>query len=171
MSFIKRIKKITKEYKERYTFPYTNIKSGIVNDKDFETSFDFNADSFTDGIGGKLIFNPLLFLYRQNHDFNQTEERKYPIEFFSPYETIKKVTITIPEGYKIENLPKSKKIKTEDDGINYSYVISSEGNKIIVETSVKIDSTDFPKEYYTAFKQIFDVITQYEGQLVTVVKK
>ena len=160
-----------KEYKERYTFPYTNIKSGIVNDKDFETSFDFNADSFTDGIGGKLIFNPLLFLYRQNHDFNQTEERKYPIEFFSPYETIKKVTITIPEGYKIENLPKSKKIKTEDDGINYSYVISSEGNKIIVETSVKIDSTDFPKEYYTAFKQIFDVITQYEGQLVTVVKK
>ena len=110
-------------------------------------------------------------MYRQNHDFNQTEERKYPIEFFSPYETIKKVTITIPEGYKIENLPKSKKIKTEDDGINYSYTIFTEGNKIIVETSVKIDSTDFPKEYYTAFKQIFDVITQYEGQLVTVVKK
>jgi len=160
-----------KQYKEKYTFPYTNIKSGIVNDKDFETSFDFNSDTFADGVGGKLVFNPLLFLYRQNHDFNQTEERKYPIEFFSPYETIKKVTITIPEGYKIENLPKSKKIKTEDGGIAYSYLVFSEGNKIVVETSVKIDSTDFPKEYYPAFKQVFDVITQYEGQLVTIVKK
>ena len=41
----------------------------------------------------------------------------------------------------------------------------------VIESSVKIDSTDYPKEYYAAFKQIFDVITQYEGQLVTVVKK
>ena len=43
-----------KQYKEKYTFPYTNIKSGIVNDKDFETSFDFNSDTFADGVGGKL---------------------------------------------------------------------------------------------------------------------
>ena len=170
-NYLENKEKYQKEYKEKYAFPYTNIKSGIVNDKDFETSFDFNADSFTDGIGGKLVFNPLLFLYRQNHDFTQTEERKFPIEFFSPYETIKKVTITIPDGYKVDNLPKSKKIKTEDEGIVYSYLVTSEGNKITVESSVKIDSTDYPKEYYAAFKQIFDVITQYEGQLVTVVKK
>lgn len=160
-----------KQYKERYTFPFSNIKTGVVNDKDFETSFDFTADTFVDGVGGKLIFNPLLFLYSQNHEFNQTEERKYPIEFYSPYEKNKKVTITIPEGYQFENLPKSKKIKTEDEGIVYSYVVTAVGNKITVETSVKIDSTDFPKEYYPAFKQIFDTITQYEGQLVTVVKK
>ncbi len=160
-----------KEYKEKYTFPFSDIKSGMVNDKDFETSFNFNSDTFVDGLGGKLVFNPLLFLYRQNHDFNQTEERKYPIEFYSSYETLKKVTITIPDGYKFENLPKSKKIKTEDDGIVYSYVITTEGNKITVETSVKIDSTDYPKEYYPAFKQIFDTITQFEGQLVTIVKK
>ncbi len=160
-----------KEYKERYTFPFSDIKSGMVNDKDFETSFNFNSDTFVDALGGKLVFNPLLFLYRQNHDFNQTEERKYPIEFYSSYENSKKVTITIPDGYKFENLPKSKKIKTEDDGIVYSYVITTKGNKITVETSVKIDSTDYPKEYYPAFKQIFDTITQFEGQLVTIVKK
>ncbi len=71
----------------------------------------------------------------------------------------------------INDLLSSKKIKTEDEGIVYSYLVTSEGNKITVESSVKIDSTDYPKEYYAAFKQIFDVITQYEGQLVTVVKK
>lgn len=160
-----------KKYKERYTFNFNNYKSEVVNDNEFQTSFDFNTDGFVDGVGGKLIFNPLLFLYRQNHEFNQTEERKYPIEFLSPYETVKKVTITIPDNYKFENLPKSKKFKTEDEGIVYSYVVSTEGNKITVETSVKIDSDNFPKEYYPAFKQIFDAITQLEGQLVTLVKK
>lgn len=160
-----------KKYKERYTFNFNNYKSEVVNDNEFQTSFDFNTDGFVDGVGGKLIFNPLLFLYRQNHEFNQTEERKYPIEFLSPYETVKKVTITIPDNYKFENLPKSKKFKTEDEGIVYSYLVSTEGNKITVETSVKIDSDNFPKEYYPAFKQIFDAITQLEGQLVTLVKK
>ena len=152
-------------------FNFNNYKSEVVNDNEFQTSFDFNTDGFVDGVGGKLIFNPLLFLYRQNHEFNQTEERKYPIEFLSPYETVKKVTITIPDNYKFENLPKSKKFKTEDEGIVYSYLVSTEGNKITVETSVKIDSDNFPKEYYPAFKQIFDAITQLEGQLVTLVKK
>lgn len=160
-----------KKYKNKYTFTFNNYKSEVVNDNEFQTSFDFNSDGFVDGVGGKLIFNPLLFLYRQNHEFNQTESRKYPIEFVSPYETVKKVVITIPDNYKFENLPKSKKFKTEDDGIVYSYVVSTEGNKITVETSVKIDSDNFPREYYPAFKQIFDGITQLEGQLVTLVKK
>lgn len=158
-------------YKERYKFPLSNLKSGPLNDNEFETSFDFTSDSFVDGVGGKFIFNPLLFLYSKNHDFNQTEERKNPIEFISAYNKNKKVTITIPEGYKFETLPDSKKFKTEDDAIKYSYMVNQEGNKITVESNILVDDSFFPKEYYPAFKQIFDAITKYEGQLVTVVKK
>lgn len=158
-------------YKERYKFPLSNLKSGALNDNEFETSFDFTSDSFVDGVGGKFIFNPLLFLYSKNHDFNQTEERRNPIEFISAYNKNKKVTITIPEGYKFETLPDSKKFKTEDDAIKYSYIVSQEGNKITVESNILVDDSFFPKEYYPAFKQIFDAITKYEGQLVTIVKK
>lgn len=158
-------------YKERYKFPLSNLKSGALNDNEFETSFDFTSDSFVDGVGGKFIFNPLLFLYSKNHDFNQIEERRNPIEFISAYNKNKKVTITIPEGYKFETLPDSKKFKTEDDAIKYSYMVNQEGNKITVESNILVDDSFFPKEYYPAFKQIFDAITKYEGQLVTVVKK
>ena len=70
------------------------------SDRDFETSFDFNSDTFVDGVGGKFIFNPLLFLYTKNHDFDQTEEKKNPIEFISAYNKNKKVTIT-PDIYTI----------------------------------------------------------------------
>ena len=122
-------------------------------------------------VGGKFIFNPLLFLYSKNHDFNQTEERRNPIEFISAYTKNKKVTITIPEGYKFETIPDSKKFKTEDEGIVYTYMVTQEGNKITVESNILVADSFFPKEYFPAFKQIFDAITKYEGQLVTVVKK
>ena len=158
-------------YKERYTFPYTNIKSGATDKGDFETSFEFDSDSFVDGIGGKLVFNPLLFLYNKSHEFDQTEARRSPIELMTGYDKIKKVTITLPDGYAFENVPKSKKFRTDDNAIQYVYKVTQEGNKLTVETTTTVEDPVYDKEYYPAFKQIFDNITKMEGQVVTAVKK
>ena len=161
----------SKSYKEEYKFPFSNMKQGLQDNNDFETSFDFTADTFTDVIGKKLVFNPLLFLYSQSHNFNQTEPRKAPLEFYSGYDRIKKVSITIPDDYVFQDLPKSKKFRTEDNGLVYSYIVTQEGNKLTVESTVKVDDAVFPAEYYPAFKQIFDNITKQEAQVVTAVKK
>jgi len=158
-------------YKDRYTFPFTNIKSEMVGDSDFQTSFDFDSDTFVDGIGSKLVFNPLLFLYNKSHQYDQTEERRSPIELYTGYDKIKKVTITLPDGYAFENVPKSKKFRTEDNAIQYVYKVTQEGNKLTVETTTTVEDPVYPKEYYPAFKQIFDNITKMEGQVVTAVKK
>ncbi len=158
-------------YKDRYAFPFTNIKTESLDNNEFQTSFDFDSDSFVDGIGGKLVFNPLLFLYNKSHEFDQTDERRSPIELSTGYDKIKKGTITIPEGYVFENVPKSKKFRTEDNAIQYVYKVTQEGNKLTVETTTTVEDPVYPKEYYPAFKQIFDNITKLEGQVVTAVKK
>ncbi|MNK81891.1 hypothetical protein D3C87_1016510 [compost metagenome] len=161
----------TTNYKARYAFPLSNIKSEVINDFDFQTSFDFDSDTFVDGIGNKFVFNPLLFLYSKNHDFDQADERKSPIELLTGYNKLKKVTITLPDGYAYENVPTSKKFRTDDNAIGYLYKVTQEGNKLIIESTVTVEDPVFPKEYYPAFKQIFDNITKFESQVVTVVKK
>lgn len=160
-----------KIYKEKYPFPFTDIKSALQENGDFETSFNFTSDSFIDAVGNKLIFNPLLFLYSQKHSYNQTKERKSPIEFFSANEKTKKVTINLPSGYVFENIPQSRKIRTEDNSIEYTYEVTLKDNQLTVETTTKIDSDTYPKEFYPAFKQIFDNINKIEGQVISVVKK
>lgn len=165
------MKKFAKGYQDEYKFPYTNMKHGLQENNDFETSFDFSSDTFVDNIGNKLVFNPLLFLYSKNHNFDQKEERRSPIEFYSAYDRVKKVTITLPDNYEFENLPKSKKFRTEDNSIAYTYVVTQNGNALTVETTVSIDDSNFPKEYFPAFKQIFDNVTKMEAQVVTAVKK
>ncbi|MGA9211117.1 transglutaminase domain-containing protein [Kaistella sp.] len=164
-------KVFAKSYQDEYKFPFTNVKHGLQSNNDFETSFDFTSDTFVDAIGNKLVFNPLLFLYSQNHGYNQKEERRAPLEFYSAYDRVKKVTITIPDNYVFENVPSSKKFRTEDNSIQYSYVVTQNGNELTVETTIIIDDTVFPKEYYPAFKQIYDNVTKMEAQVVTVVKK
>lgn len=163
--------KFAKSYKDDYRFNFTNLKQGLLENKDFETSFDFNSDTFVDVLGGKMVFNPLLFLYSQNHNFDQKEPRIAPLEFYSAYDRIKKVTLTLPDGYVFENVPKSKKFRTEDNALQYTYQVTQNGNKLTVETITQVDDSVFPKEYYPAFAQIFDGITKQEAQVITVVKK
>ncbi len=163
--------KFAQSYKDEYKFALSNMKHSLLENNDFETVFNFSADTFVDAIGSKLVFNPLLFLYAQNHEFKQDTERKAPLEFYSPNDRVKKVTITLPEGYAFENLPKSKKFRTEDNALQYTYLVTQNGNKLTVETTTQIDDSVFPKEYYPAFTQIFDNITKQEAQVVTAVKK
>ncbi|SKB71586.1 protein of unknown function [Soonwooa buanensis] len=160
-----------KDYKENFKFPIENMKGEHQENGSFITKFNFTADNFVDGIGGKYVFNPLLFLYRKNHDFDQEENRKSPIEMLSGYDRIKKVTIELPEGYAFENLPKSKKFRTEDSSIVYNYIVTQSGNSLTVESTTSVEDPIYPAEYYPAFKQVFDHIANMESQVVSVVKK
>ncbi|MGZ5263782.1 MAG: transglutaminase domain-containing protein, partial [Kaistella sp.] len=143
--------KFVQSYKNEYKFALSNMKHNLHENNDFETMFDFSSDTFVDAIGSKLVFNPLLFLYAQNHDFKQDTPRKAPLEFYSPSDRVKKVTITLPDNYVFENVPKSKKFRTQDNALQYTYQVTQTGNKLTVETTTQIDDSVFPKEYYPAF--------------------
>lgn len=163
--------KYKKQYKDDYSLDFTNINSKVNADDSFESTMSFNTENGVDKIGKKMIFNPLFFMYKNNNEFDQKTERRFPISFLSPYTKEKKVTIEIPEGYVVSELPKSKKIVTEDREIQYSYVAEQKQNKVTITSLVKVGSSTYPKEYYPAFKQIWDNILKSENQLISIEKK
>lgn len=93
------------------------------------------------------------------------------IDFISPVTKTKTVEIEIPEGYEVVDLPKSKRIVTEDKEISYSYIVEKTDKKVTVTSQYKIASADYPKEYYPAFKQIWKTISDSENQVMSLIKK
>ncbi|CAD7796606.1 hypothetical protein CHRY9390_00029 [Chryseobacterium aquaeductus] len=163
--------KYTKQYKENFAVDFSNISSRVLDDGEFRSTMRFTSNNMIDNLGKRKIINPLLFLHQTSNDFDQQEERKYMIDFISPIIKTKVVEIEIPEGYDIAELPKSKKIVTEDKEISYSYVVERKGNKILTVSEFKIASSDYPKEYYPAFKKIWKVISDSENQVMSLIKK
>ncbi|MET3538053.1 transglutaminase-like domain-containing protein [Chryseobacterium limigenitum] len=163
--------KYKKQYKENFAIDFTGIDSKVLESGDFESTMKFSSDNLIDRVGKKMIINPMLFLNKNSNEFDQTEERKYTIDFISPYTRVKKVVLEIPEGYTIEELPKSKKIVTDDKEIAYSYVIEQKGNTLEIISTTTVGSADYPKEYYPAFKQIWGVASKSENQVISLVKK
>ncbi|KAB1231073.1 transglutaminase-like domain-containing protein [Chryseobacterium viscerum] len=163
--------KYKKQYKENFSMDFTDINSKVLENGEFESSMKFSSSNLIDRVGKKMIINPMLFLNKSSNEFDQVEARKYPIDFGSPITKVKKVILEIPEGYTIEEMPKSKKIVTEDKEIAYTYSVEQKGNKLEVTTTTKISSSDYPKEYYPAFKQIWGVASKFENQVISLVKK
>lgn len=163
--------KYKKQYKENYAIDFTDIDSKVLENGDFESTMKFSSENLIDKIGKKMIINPMLFLNKNSNEFDQTEERKYMIDFTSPFTRIKKIVLEIPEGYVIEEMPKNKKIVTDDKEIEYSYFAEQKGNKVEVVSTTKILSPNYPKEYYPAFKQIWGVASKQENQVISLVKK
>ncbi|MFS4470522.1 transglutaminase-like domain-containing protein [Chryseobacterium sp. T20] len=163
--------KYKKQYKENFSMDFTDIDSKVLENGEFESSMKFSSSNLIDRVGKKMIINPMLFLSKSSNEFDQTEVRKYPIDFGSPITRTKKVTLEIPEGYVIEEMPKEKRIVTEDKEIAYTYSVEQKGNLLVVTTTTKIGSSDYPKEYYPAFKQIWGVASKFENQVISLVKK
>lgn len=163
--------KYKKQYKENFSVDFTGIDSKVLDNGDFESTMKFSSPNLIDRVGKKLIINSMLFLNKAANEFDQTEERKYSIDFGAPTMKVKKVILEIPEGYVIEEMPKNKKILTDDKEIEYSYAIEQKGNKLEITSTTKIASADYPKEYYPAFKQIWGVASKQENQVISLVKK
>lgn len=163
--------KYKKTYKENFSVDFENIDSKMLENGDFESTMNFTSTDMVDKVGKKMIINPMLFLGKIANEFNQTEERKFNIDFVSPYTKVKKIVLEIPDGYTVEELPKEKKIVTQDKEISYSYIVNQKGNTLEVISTVKVESAEYPKEYYPAFKQIWDATAKSENQVISLVKK
>lgn len=170
-SFDENPDKYKKQYKENFSVDFDNINSRVLEGGEFRSTMSFTSNNMIDNLGKRKIINPLLFLHQTTNDFDQQEERKYMIDFISPISKTKIVEIEIPEGYEVADLPKSKKIVTEDKEISYSYTVEKKENRIITISEYQIASADYPKEYYPAFKQIWKVISDSENQVMSLIKK
>lgn len=163
--------KYKKVYKDNFAIDFTEIDSKVLENGAFESNMKFSSTNLIDHVGKKMIINPMLFLNKNSNEFDQTEARKFPIDFGAPTTKVKKVTLEIPDGYTIEEMPKDKKIVTQDKEIEYTYNVEKKGNKLEITSTMKVASADYPKEYYSAFKQIWGVASKFENQVISLIKK
>ncbi|WP_345202383.1 transglutaminase-like domain-containing protein [Chryseobacterium ginsengisoli] len=162
--------KYNQSFKTDFATNVKDVESKLLTNGDFESNMKFSSNSLIDIVGNKIIFNPLLFLNVGNEVFDQKEERKNQIDFISAFTREKKVEITIPNGYKVADLPKPKKIQTDDKEISFNYNIEVVNDKLIVTSKIDVASQNYPKEYYPFFKQIWKIISDSENQVISLVK-
>ena len=131
--------------------------------------FDFETDNQVEIIGDKMYFSPLLFLAENENPF-KLEDRKFPVDFGSPWEDKYTVSIEIPEGYTVESKPENVAYTLPEGIGSYKFVVVEKGNKLQVLSDIKINLPIISPLYYPALKEFYKEMVDKQLEKVVLTK-
>lgn len=118
-----------------------------------------------DRLGKNLILKPFLNLPLQKNSLTK-EKRDYPIEFDYLVEDFFTMSLPLPEGYRVENLPESLDIDDEQVKIKLDYSIK--GNVLSAKGGYYFKKVTYQADEYDQIKKYFDKIVEYFNQEVLI---
>lgn len=135
-------------------------------EKEVIESLKFQSDNYFEEISGKLFISPLLFEAETKNIF-QLEKREYPIYFNKPFIENTVVNISIPEGYKVENVPENTELGIDKNLGGFQYKITVIDNLIKVESSIFINDPVIQATDYVLIKNFYkDIIAKHAEKII-----
>lgn len=88
----------------------------------------------------------------------KSNDRNYPIDMPYPWEETYLMTLEIPEGMIVDELPEETLVTMPDNKAIYRYSVSKIDNKITVFCRLTINKSFFGVEEYKDLKKFFDIV-------------
>jgi hypothetical protein len=159
----KDIKSVSEDDKEMKDLNYKNVKEF---GKPLESSKTVKTTDFAQVNGDIIYLTPILDFKQKENPFKQ-ETRQFPVDFAYGSEEYLIMNYTIPEGYIIEELPKSTRFQWGDGTVKFDYFVKGDGNRIQVMSKITINKSLFPVEEYKDLRNLFSqIVSKHEEQIV-----
>lgn len=129
----------------------------------------FNSEGLMENINGKLYIEPLLFLSQHQNPF-KLEERKFPVDFTTPWSVKNIISIQIPEGYKVESSPESLGISLPENLGVFKFQVIPKENKIITTCILQFNKAVIAPQYYATLKDFYNQLVQKQSEKIVLIK-
>ena len=93
-------------------------------------------------------------------------ERHYPVEMPYKIDETYVLNMDIPVGYQVDEMPKSARVKyNENEGI-FEYLIQKGETNIQMRTRLKFNKAFFPTEEYSNLRDFFAFVVKKESEQI-----
>ncbi|TDE12057.1 DUF3857 domain-containing protein [Dyadobacter psychrotolerans] len=155
--------------------PEWEVKNIAIKNKDGDLKgtvniacdFSYEDDNVSEGL---FYFNPLL-VGRWGTNPLKSSERIYPLDFGSGISSSYIGSFKLPDGYALEEIPKSEVIALPEKGGRFAYQVSQTGNVIQVNSTIIVNKVHFMAEEYHDLKEFFERVVQKHAQPLVIKKK
>jgi len=113
-----------------------------------------------------LFINPLQTEQTKQNPF-VSATRSYPIEMPYGFDEILQFSLSIPEGYVLDEMPKSMIISLDEERkCTYQYRILHQENKIELLSRLTFNRANFDPEEYDLLRSFFDLIVKKQNESI-----
>ena len=121
--------------------------------------------------GAPLIyFNPLFADAWRENPF-KAAERKYPVEMPYAMDETYIFSMQIPDGYVVDELPKSARVKFNDDQGLFEYLLQQQEGLVQLRCHLKLNKAFFSPEDYNNLRDFFAFVVKKESEQIVLKKK
>jgi len=131
-------------------------------------SYDINFKTLGDD--NIIYFNPFISNEFRENPFKATL-RKYPIEMPYPLDDTYELTMDIPKGYKVDELPKSVKVSFNGTDGFFEYTIQKDEFMVQLRSHVKLNMAIFAPEDYNSLRDFFAYVVKKQSEQIVFKKK
>jgi transglutaminase-like putative cysteine protease len=134
----------------------------MQEDMDFEKQCEVNGDY--------IYINPLIFLHTSESPFKQAE-RRLPVEFAFTNNVSLTVSLTIPEGYVIDELPQSVQMSADEtNSVTLRYLVTRSDNTVIVRYLFNLNEQLFMPEKYANIQRFWEAMAGKNTEMMVLKK-
>lgn len=155
-----------KEISKSYTFEINLQNPELEEEKNLKESINFKYDFETTLNDEDLIyFNPLLGEATKTNPF-KSAERNYPVEM--DYQTDETIILDmeIPKGYMVDELPKSTRVKLNENEGMFEYIIVNREGKIQLRNRIQVKKAIFDAEDYETLRNFWGMIVKKHAEQI-----
>ena len=144
-------------------FCYKNLDT---LDQAFNETYTFEASDGAQLAGDHIYMNVMAGTGLKSNPF-KLEKRTYPVEFSCPAKETILIKIIIPEGWVVEELPKSSMVALPDKDATFKLALAQGDGFIQVTSTLTINKTMFLPDEYENLKEFFRLIaTKHAEQII-----
>ncbi len=160
---------VEKERAKEMKITNYNVQGNTILSNEIKESYDFEKE-IQSSADSTISFNPFLVADRMQ-DYSISQERILPVEFDALRKRNVSVTVNIPAGYKVVQLPKSVQNQIVDNSILFSYEVKNKENKINVALHFEINRIKVQSKDLNEFREMVKMINSAINQTITLKKE
>lgn len=147
-----------------------NLHIDSLNDDNASISLRCDVGYTPDG-GNLIYINPMFGAGYKTNPF-KSAERQYPVEMPFATDDIYSLSMEVPDGYEIEELPRGFRAKFDAEGKTFfEYQAQSVGGIVLLSSRIKIDRTLYEPNEYEALRAFFNLIVKKQAEQIVFRKK
>lgn len=161
-------KKLTDSYSGDLSIEDIDIKELDNNEKPLQVNYILKINRTEDN--EIIYFNPMIKEGIKENYF-KSEDRKYPVELPYRINEIYTFHIQVPEGYVIDEVPKSVRVSLNETDGSFEYIVSKSNEDVSLRTQIKVNKAIFMNDEYENLRSFFDYIVKKHAEQIVFKKK
>lgn len=154
--------------------PWNVLKSDFLNLDDIEKpvieAHEILIQEHGNEAGGFIYIDPFITFKEEENPF-KADKRQFPIDFVVGSEKLYLINITIPDGYRVDEIPEAKVMLLPENKGKFSYAASQNGNRLTVVSQIQINERLFKQDQYPALREFYNRIVAKQAEQIVLKKK